>query len=91
MLDWLLIVCSGIAFYMILLNSGYVVGLFQGAMDLLTPFAAGVVIAYIINPLVMWSHKHICRSHAKLHWLAMLLGYVIAFVIMSLLVYLITT
>ena len=91
MLDWLLIIFAAIAFYMVLQNGGYVLGLFEGFMSILTPFAAGVVIAYIINPLVVWSHKYICRSRPKLHWLAMLIGYVVAFLIVGVLVYLIAT
>ncbi len=91
MLDWLLIIFAAITFYMILYNGGYVLGLLQGAINLLTPFAAGVVIAYVINPVVVWSHKHICRQHPKLHWLAMLIGYIVSFLIVALLIYLITT
>jgi len=91
MLDWLLVIFAAITFYMILDNGGYVLELCQGAISILTPFAAGVVIAYVINPVVVWSHKYICRSHPKLHWLAMLIGYIVSFLIVALLVYLITT
>ncbi len=89
MLDWLLIVCGAIAFYMVLLNAGYVLGLLQGAVDLLTPFAAGVVIAYIINPVVEWQMKHIFRGRRRWKWLAMLIGYIVSFLLVFLLIYLI--
>lgn len=91
MLDWIIIVFAAIVFYMVLYNGGYVLGLLQGAINLLTPFAAGIVIAYVINPVVVWSYKYICRSHPRLHWLAMLIGYIVAFLILFLLVYLIAT
>ena len=90
MLDWLLIVFAGIAFYMVLSNGGYVLGLLEKFMAILTPFAAGIVIAYIINPVVVWSHKHICRSHPRLKWLAMLIGYIVALVVVAVMTYLIS-
>jgi len=91
MLDWMVIIFSAIVLYMVLYNGGYMLGLLQGAIDLLTPFAAGIVIAYVINPVVVWSHKHICRNHPKLHWLAMLIGYIVALAVVVLLTYLIAT
>ena len=90
-LDWMLIVGAAITFYMVLNNAGYVVGLLEGFISILTPFAAGIVIAYIINPVVVWSHKHICRSHPKLHWLSMLIGYIVAIAVVGVMAYLITT
>ena len=82
-MDWLLIVFASITFFMILSNGGYVLGLLEQFMSILTPFAAGIVIAYIINPVVVWSHKHICRSHPKLKWLSMLIGYIVAIVVVA--------
>jgi len=90
-LDWMIIVFSAIAFYMVLNNAGYVVGLLDGFINILTPFAAGIVIAYIINPVVDWAHKYICRSHPNLHWLSMLIGYIVAIVVVGVMMYLITT
>ena len=90
-MDWMLIVFAGIAFYMVLNNAGYVLSLLENFMTILTPFAAGIVLAYIINPVVVWSHKHICRSHPKLHWLSMLIGYIVAIVVVAVMMYLITT
>ncbi len=91
MMDWLLIIFAGITFYIILNNAGYVLSQVESFMSILTPFAAGIVIAYIINPLVVWSHKHICRSHPRLRWLAMLIGYIVAIVVVGVMLYLITT
>ena len=91
MVDWIVIVFSSILFYMVLSNAGYVVGLMEQFMSILTPFAAGIVIAYIINPVVVWAHKHICRSSPKLNWLSMLIGYIVAIVVVAVMGYLITT
>lgn len=91
MLDWMIIVFSAIAFYMLLHKGGYVMGLLDGAVDILAPFAGGVVIAYAINPIDMWVHKKLFRSHPKLHWLSMLIGYVVAILIVGGLIYLIVT
>ena len=63
MVDWIVIVFSSILFYMVLSNAGYVLGLLEKFMTILTPFAAGIVIAYIINPVVDWAHKYICREN----------------------------
>ena len=91
MLDWMIIVFSAIAFYMVLLKGGYVLGMLGGAVDILAPFAGGVVIAYAINPIDMWLMKTVCRGNRKLHWLSMLIGYVVAFMIVGGLAYLIVT
>ncbi len=91
MLDWLIIIFAAIAFYMVLSNGGYVLGLLGGVGDILAPFAGGVVIAYAINPIDSWVMKTICRGNKKLHWLSMLIGYLVAFVLVGGLVYLIVT
>ncbi len=91
MLDWMVIVFSAIAFYMVLNKGGYVLGLFHGVVDILAPFAGGVVIAYAINPIDMWLMKTVFRGNKKLHWLSMLIGYVVAILIVGGLVYLIVT
>ena len=91
MLDWMIIIFAAIAFYMVLNKGGYVLGLFHGAVDILAPFAGGVVIAYAINPLDMWLMKNVFRGNKKLHWLSMLIGYLVAIVLVVSLVYLIVT
>ena len=88
--DWMLIIFASITFYMVISNAGYVVEQLEGFMAILTPFAAGIVIAYIINPVVVWAHRYICRGHARLKWLAMLIGYIIAIVVVAVMCYLIS-
>ena len=91
MLDWMVIIFAAIAFYMVLNKGGYVLGLFHGAVDILSPFAGGVVIAYAINPIDMWMMKNVFRGNKKLHWLSMLIGYLVAILIVGGLIYLIVT
>ena len=91
MLDWMVIIFAAIAFYMVLNKGGYVLGLLDGAVDILAPFAGGVVIAYAINPIDMWMMKNLFRGNRKLHWLSMLIGYLVAILIVGGLIYLIVT
>ena len=91
MLDWMIIIFAAIAFYMVLNKGGFVLGLLGGVVDLLAPFAGGVVIAYVINPIDMWLMKTIFRGQKKLHWLSMLISYVLTLVLVVGLVYLIVT
>ena len=91
MLDWMIIVFSAIAFYMVLNKGGFVLGMLGGAVDILAPFAGGVVIAYAINPIDMWLMKLIFRGNKKLHWLSMLISYLIAVVLVGGLALLIVT
>ena len=91
MLDWMVIIFAAIAFYMVLNKGGYVLGLLSGIVNILTPFAGGVVIAYAINPIDSWVLKNIFRGKKKLHWLSMLIGYFVAILIVGGLVYLIVT
>ena len=81
MLDWMIIIFSAIAFYMMLNKGGFVLGLLDGVVDILAPFAGGVVIAYAINPVDMWLMKTVFRGNKKLHWLSMLISYVLAIVL----------
>ena len=91
MLDWMIIIFSAIAFYMVLLKGGFVLGMLNGVVDILAPFAGGVVIAYAINPMDAWMMKNIFRGNKKLHWLSMLIAYLVTFVLVIGLVYLIVT
>ncbi|MBQ4581483.1 MAG: AI-2E family transporter [Clostridia bacterium] len=91
MLDWMVIIFSAIAFYMVLLKGGYVLGLLDGAVDILAPFAGGVVIAYVINPMDTWIMNKVFRGNRKLHWLSMLIGYLVTIVIVVSMIYLIVT
>lgn len=91
MLDWMLIIFAAIAFYMVLNKGGAVLGMLSGIVNILTPFAGGVVIAYVINPIDMWLMKKVFKGNRRLHWLSMLLGYLVALLLVGGLAYLIVT
>ena len=91
MLDWMVIIFAAIAFYMVLLRGGFVLELLEGMGSILAPFAGGVVIAYAINPIDRWLMKVVFRGQKKLHWLSMLISYVLAIVLLVGLIYLIVT
>jgi len=91
MLDWIVIIFAAITFYMVLNKGGFVLGILGGAVDILAPFAGGVVIAYAINPIDRWMMKNVFRGQKKLHWLSMLIGYLIALMLVVGLIYLIVT
>ena len=48
----LLIVCGGIMFYYILFHSDKLTAFFSRLLSILTPFTAGLIIAYILNPIM---------------------------------------
>ncbi len=91
MLDWMIVIFSAIAFYMVLNKGGYVLGLFNGAVNILAPFAGGVVIAYAINPIDSWLMRVVFRRQKKLHWLSMLISYLLTLVLVVGLIFLIVT
>ena len=91
MLDWMIVACAAIAFYMLLGNVSYFTGLLGKAGAILAPFAGGVVIAYAINPIDSWVHKTLFRGDKRLHWLSMLIGYLVAILVVGGLAYLIMT
>ncbi len=91
MLDWIVIIFAAITFYMVLNKGGFVLGMLGGAVDILAPFAGGVVIAYAINPIDRWLMKNVFRQNKKLHWLSILIGYLVAMLLVGSLIYLIVT
>ncbi len=54
MLDWMCLIFASIAFYLVLNNLGYFVSGFRELLRILSPFAGGVVIAFVLNPMVVF-------------------------------------
>lgn len=88
-LDYLAIVLIAVAFYMMLMNAQTFLNALSGVLNILSPFAGGVVIAYCLNPIVKGLMKHVFRGNQKLLGLAMLIAYLFGLAIVVLLMVLI--
>ena len=88
-LDWIAIVCAGIAFYLLLNNLGYFLGGFGALMGILSPFFGGIVIAYILDPMVRFFHAKLLKNSKRWRWVAILLAYLVAVLLIVLLAWLV--
>ena len=88
-LDWVAIVCAGIAFYLLLNNLGYFLGGFGALMGILSPFFGGIVIAYILDPMVRFFHAKLLKYSKRWRWVAILLAYLVAVLLIVLLAWLV--
>ena len=61
-LDWFCVVGACIAFYLILNNLGYFLGKIGFFIGILSPFAGGVVIAYILDPMVKFFYIRLFKE-----------------------------
>lgn len=89
MLEWVCLIFASIAFYLILNNLGYFMGGFYELLRILSPFAGGVVIAFVLNPMAMWFHKVLLKNQPGLRWVALLLSYVVAVLLLASLAWLV--
>lgn len=89
MLDWMCLVFASIAFYLLLNNLGYFVGGISKFLDILSPFAGGVVIAYVLNPMVNFFEDKLLKNKKKLRWVAILLAYAVAVLVLFLLAWMV--
>ncbi len=88
-LDYLGITLTAVAFYMLLAHAQTFLGILGAGLNVLAPFAGGVVIAYCLNPIVKLLMKYVFRGKEKLMGLAMLIAYLIGLAILVLLMVLI--
>lgn len=87
--DWLIIICACILFYMVL---GALDSIAAGAgkvLAILSPFAGGVVLAYVLDPFVRWMTKTVLKNNAGLRWAAILCAYAVFLLLLVLLVWLV--
>lgn len=89
MLEWLCLIFASIAFYLFLNNLGYFMGGFYELLRILSPLAGGVVLAFVLNPLVMWFHRILFHEAPRLRWVAILLSYLVALLLLALLAWLV--
>lgn len=89
MLDWFCVVAACIAFYLLLNNLNYFVGSIGKFINILSPFAGGVVIAYILDPVVKLFYHKLFKEKKGIRWLAILLAYLVAILLIVLLAWLV--
>lgn len=89
MLDWFCVVAACIAFYLLLNNLNYFVGGIGKFINILSPFAGGVVIAYILDPVVKLFYHKLFKEKKGIRWLAILLAYLVAILLIVLLAWLV--
>ena len=89
MLAWFCVVAACIAFYLLLNNLNYFVGGIGKFINILSPFAGGVVIAYILDPVVKLFYHKLFKEKKGIRWLAILLAYLVAILLIVLLAWLV--
>ena len=88
-LDWFCVVGACIAFYLILNNLGYFLGKIVFFIGILSPFAGGVVIAYILDPMVKFFYHKLFKEKNKTRGIAILMAYAVAILLIVLLAWLV--
>lgn len=85
MLDWFCVVGACIAFYLLLNNLGYFLGRIGIFINILSPFAGGIVIAYILDPMVKFFYAKLFKEKKGTRGFAILLAYAVAILLLALL------
>ena len=87
--DWLRIIGACILFYMVLGALDSVLGAVGQVLSILSPFAGGVVLAYILDPFVRWMYGTVLGSRPGLRWIAILCSYLVFLLLVFVLVWLV--
>ena len=89
MLDWFCVVGACSAFYLLLNNLGYFLGRIGIFIKILSPFAGGIVIAYILDPMVKFFYARLFKEKRGTRGFAILLAYAVAILLLMLLAWLV--
>lgn len=89
MLDWFCVVGACIAFYLLLNNLGYFLGRIGIFINILSPFAGGIVIAYILDSMVKFFYAKLFKEKKGTRGFAILLAYAVAILLLMLLAWLV--
>lgn len=87
--DWLLIIGACILFYAVLGALDSVASAAGQVLGILSPFAGGIVLAYILDPFVRWMSATVLRGQPNLRWVAILCAYLLFLLLLVLLVWLV--
>ncbi len=89
MLDWFCVVGACIAFYLLLNNLNYFLGGIGKFINILSPFAGGIVIAYVLDPMVKFFYRNLFKEKKGTRGFAILLAYLVAILLIVLLAWLV--
>ena len=89
MLDWFCVVGACIALYLTLNNLGYFLGKIGVFIGIVSPFAGGIVIAYVLDPMVKFFYTKLFKEKKKTRGFAILLAYLVAILLLMLLAWLV--
>lgn len=89
MLDWFCVVGACIALYLTLNNLGYFLWKIGAFIGIVSPFAGGIVIAYVLDPMVKFFYTKLFREKKKTRGFAILLAYLVAILLLVLLAWLV--
>lgn len=89
MLDWFCVVGACIALYLTLNNLGYFLGKIGVFIGIVSPFAGGIVIAYVLDPMVKFFYTKLFKEKKKTRGFAILLAYLVAILLLVLLAWLV--
>lgn len=89
MLDWFCVVGACIALYLTLNNLGYFLGKIGVFIGIVSPFAGGIVIAYVLDPMVKFFHTKLFKEKKKTRGFAILLAYLVEILLLVLLAWLV--
>lgn len=84
--DWLAIIAISIALYLMLGHLNVFAGGIAKFLDIAAPFASGIVIAYVLDCIVRPVQRYVMKENPKLRWLSILIAYIVAALIITLLV-----
>lgn len=87
--DWLAIIFASILFFTLLRSLNVVAGMTGKVLGILSPFAGGIVLAYVLDPFVRWMSHCVLKDKKNLRWIAILSAYVLFILLLVLLVWLV--
>lgn len=70
-------ICAGIAFYLLLTHLGDMTGAFSKALKIISPIIVGIIIAYLIDPVVKFLENRVFKKLKKeetKHTISVILG-----------------
>ena len=62
------VLAAVVVLYFLLLRWDHVMGVIGDFFGMLTPFFAGVLIAYLVNPFFCFLNRHLSKVFVKFHW-----------------------